>query len=114
MPIPPLQKQLIEQRLEEYCKERFPKETQDQIRLSFSIRGNNVNLIESRPFRRDKNQWTDSKIAQFRFDAATAEWSLFCRDRNEKWHPYLDGMSSIDVDALIREVNNDPTGIFWG
>ena len=35
-------------------------------------------------------------------------------DRNGRWHLY-DGLApSPDLDTLLAEIGDDPTGIFWG
>ena len=54
------------------------------------------------------------KIAQLRHDASTDMWTLYCRDSSERWWPY-DGVGpSSSVDPLLAEIDEDPTGIFWG
>jgi hypothetical protein len=40
-------------------------------------------------------------------------WTLYYADRNSKWHRY-DIEPSADFDDLLREVDEDPTAIFWG
>jgi hypothetical protein len=32
----------------------------------------------------------------------------------ERWHLYIDAESSPKLDDLLKEVDRDPTGIFWG
>lgn len=54
------------------------------------------------------------KVAQLRYDPETGAWSLYCRDRNERWFPYFDIKPSRDVGPLLAEIDADPTGIFWG
>jgi hypothetical protein len=54
------------------------------------------------------------KIAQLRYDSETATWSLYCCDRNERWFLYFDIEPSRDVRPLLNEIDEDPTGIFWG
>lgn len=53
-------------------------------------------------------------IAQFRFDEETRVWALYCADRNTKWHEYYGLEPNKDLDALLKEVDADPTCIFWG
>ena len=114
MPLPSLVKQLIEKKLEKYCQQKIPAELHDKIRMSYRIRGNTVTLIESRPYFRDPSIWTELKVAQFRYSQDDNTWSLYCADRNEKWHFYDPFHPSRDIDDLLAEVDRDPTGIFWG
>lgn len=41
-------------------------------------------------------------------------WTLWWADRNERWDRYWDMDPTPDVDELLREIDEDPTGIFWG
>lgn len=54
------------------------------------------------------------KVAQIRYDREARLWSLHWRDRNGRWHPYDDVDPMSDVEAILAEVDRDPTGIFWG
>jgi hypothetical protein len=113
MPIPSLQKQAIEIKMNSYCKNKIPQELQNQIKLSYKIWGNNITLIESRPFWEDSTEWIDMKVAQIRFDNQNKTFSLYYRDSNEKWHPYDELLISQNIEDILKEINNDPTGIFW-
>ncbi len=65
MAIPILVKQLIEKKLTKFCDKRIPEQAKSQVQLEY------VTLYEKRPYFLDKDKWT-----------------LFCRDRNSKWHEY--------------------------
>jgi hypothetical protein len=54
------------------------------------------------------------KVAQLRYDATADRWSLYCRDRNERWFAYSGRSACRDVAPLLAAVEADPTGIFWG
>jgi hypothetical protein len=53
------------------------------------------------------------RVAQPRYSASTHEWSLYWADRNGRWHRY-DDLPPGRVDQVLREIESDPTGIFWG
>ena len=114
MPIPPIQKQLVEKLMQNYCDSKIPKDLQDKIRLSYKIRGNNITLIESRPFYKDNSQWIDMKVAQIRFENNKKTFTLFWADRNEKWHLYDFIEPSTELENVLEEIDKDPTAIFWG
>ncbi|MDQ5985090.1 MAG: hypothetical protein CSYNP_00794 [Syntrophus sp. SKADARSKE-3] len=107
-------RKLIETKLTEYCDKRFPKDIQDQIKLIFKIRGNNVTLIETRPFYRDPSIWTEVPVAQFRYDEPSHKWFLYYPDRNSRWHSYSGVIPTANLDVIFKEIDRDPTGIFWG
>lgn len=114
MALPSLIAQLADQLLTEFCARRVPTHLHDRLRLSFTVKGNNVTLVELRPFFLDATApWTESKIAVFKYDAVTRTWELFARDRNGRRMPY-DADPAADLASLIAKVDADPTGIFWG
>jgi hypothetical protein len=114
MPLSEFTQRLVEKKLAKYCSGRIPEHSRHQVKLTYKIRGNSVTLIEERPYFRDPSTWTQSPVAQFRFDGQTKKWSLYCSDRNGKWHLYGRMKPSSDFDDLLREVDRDTTGIFWG
>jgi len=114
MPIPPIQKQLTQKLMQRYCESRIPVEVQDKIRLSYTIRGDHITLIESRPFWKDENRWIDTKIAQIRFENVDKTFTLYCADRNDKWHLYDYIDPTTDLEEVLAQIDADPTGIFWG
>ncbi len=114
MALPPLVRQLVDSKLTKYCKNKIPPKLRDKIRLSYKVWGNNVTLIESRPYWFDPSKWSELKVAQFRYDPDKKHWTLYWADRNDRWHVYWDVEPAKDIEELLREVDEDPTGIFWG
>ena len=114
MPISEFTKKLVETKLTEYCDRRIPMNVRDQMRLTFKMIRDKVTLIEERPYHRDPSIWTETPIAQFRFDGHTGKWSLYRMDRNLQWHPYDLTEPSADFDDMLKALDNDKTGIFWG
>ena len=114
MPLPPLVKQFVEKRLTAYCRGKIPNHLQDEIRLSFTFRSTNVTLIESRPAFNMPEEWSASPVAQFRYDPAAKLWSLYCADRNLRWHPDMEIGPEKDFDLLLQAIDRDPSGIYWG
>lgn len=87
-----------------YCNNKIPLE----------IRDNNITLIESRPVWNDESKWTEIKIAQIRFENESKTFTLYYADRNDKWHLYDFINPSQNLEKILTEIDNDPTGIFWG
>lgn len=114
MPIPEAEKNAASSMLAEFCEARVPDHVRDQIRLSFRFEGNVVYLVESRPGWRRSKDWTSMDIARFRYFVGRREWVLYWSDRNEVWHRYDQLAPSETFNRLLREVDDDPTCIFWG
>ncbi len=104
----------IEKLFAAFCQARVPAQYHDQIRIEFRIKGEEVTLYESRPHYRDKSTWFSTSIARFKKKSKAESWQLYCADRNNKWHIYQGCPPNRDIEKLLTEVNNDPTGIFWG
>lgn len=114
MALPEIQKVKATKTLEKFCHDRIPPHVRDKVKLEFEFRGTTVTLIEVRPVWNDPSRHTRSPVAQFRFDADSMKWNLYCPDRNSKWHFYTQIEPTSDFDSLIKEVDRDPTGIFLG
>ena len=101
--------------VEVFCESRVPKQYRDQVRLECSRRGNSITIVERRPpWNPTDGDWSSMKVAQVRYHPATKSWTLYRRDRNERWWPYPGVATSATLDPLLAEIDADPTGIFWG
>ena len=114
MALPPLVRQLVEAKLDKYCEQKIPPRVRDKIKLTYKFRGNSVTLVETRPYYLDETVWTESVVAQFRYDLGDKTWTLYCADRNSRWHLYDFVEPTRELDAILTAIDNDKTGIFWG
>jgi len=115
MPLPALVKTLVEKKVGEYCKGKVPAHLLDEMNVSYKIRGRTVIIFENRaPWRPEFKEWTSMPVAQIRYNDKTGKWTLYCADRNERWHEYMDIDSTKNIDKILVEIDKDPTGIFWG
>jgi hypothetical protein len=112
--LPELTKKRVESLLADFCEKRVPAHVRNQIKLTFEFRGDTATLFEDRPVWNDPSRWAHSAVAQFRIDSETLKWTLYCRDRNSKWHLYQGINATAALEELLAEVDRDPTGIFWG
>lgn len=115
MPIPELTKRSAEQQLAEFCERRVPQFARDQAYLEFTIRGNDLTLVERRvPWDGSDREWTSMRIALFRWDPTTATWILKWANRHDKWLEYPDFGPVSHIALAIKEVDEDPHACFWG
>ena len=112
MPLSELDAQRVK-RVVERWNERVPPHARRKLWYTQSTRGNAVTLVENRPYFRDETRTTEHPFARFKYDPKTGKWSLWCRDRNQKWHRYA-GFQAVTLEAAVAEVERDPTGIFLG
>jgi hypothetical protein len=115
MPLPIFTIKLVDQKIQMFCDNRVPRHVRNKLKLTHKFRGNSVTIYEERaPWREDMKEWTSHPFAQMRYDEKTGKWSLFCADRNGKWHKYIGLKPSKDIDLMLNEIDRDPTMIFWG
>ena len=102
-------------RIANYCDTKVPVQVRDKIRIEHTVRGKSVTIFECRPPWPESvgPEWSRLPIAQLRFDPAIHVWTLFCADRNSRWHLY-DFIEPGTVTELLAEIEADPTSIFWG
>jgi len=101
-------------RIVKYCADRVPAHVRNEVRLELETRGRSVTIIETRPpWEGGDGPWTRLKVAQLRYRADSGDWTLHCRDRNEKWFDYDPHFSGTAAE-LLAEIDDDPTCIFWG
>ncbi len=97
-----------------YCERRVPLHVRDKVRMHHECRGDSVTLFEDRPYWDNPKEWSHMPIAQFRFKRETGKWVLYCADRNSKWHVYDIAKPSSNLERLLKAVDEDGTGIFFG
>jgi Protein of unknown function (DUF3024) len=114
MALSELETRRLTKRLTAYCEGRIPLRVRHQLRLGFRIRGHEVVLFEERPAFRPPHEWREHGIAKFRYVATQQTWYLYCQYRDLRWHGYEPKPRAKGFDALLGEVDADPTGIFWG
>jgi hypothetical protein len=115
MPLPAAAKNLVEKKLGAFLGKRVPPHLADEIRLSYTFRGNAVTIWENRaPWTSSMTTWTTSAVAQLRYNPKAQTWMLYWRDRNSKWHED-EGLAPVkNLDLILGELDRDPTGIYWG
>jgi len=109
MPLPQEELELVKELLGRFCQAR----SGSSVRVEFTIKGNRVTLIETRPLFIDPAIMNSVYVAQFEFSPKLHNWTLHWYDRKNKRQPYPTGRNRDDFEKLIAEVNADPTGVFW-
>ena len=103
-------------RVRRWCEQRVPAQVRDQIRVECDVAPRALTIVECRPPWSPEAgpEWTRLPIARLRYTRASGHWSLFWRDRHLRFHAYDRLEPSVHVEDLLREIDADPTAIFWG
>jgi hypothetical protein len=96
--------------------ERIPAHARDKVRYELDVAPRHLTLLECRPpWRSDFGpEWTRSPIVRFHYAKAAGSWAVYWRDRNAKFHRFDPVAPSRHVEDLLRAVDEDRSGIFWG
>ncbi len=101
-------------RIRAFCKKRVPARYRNEARVEATVRGRAVTIFDCRPpWHPTLVEWSRVPVAQLRYDVNAQHWTLYCADRNSRWHLY-DLIDPGTVVELLTEIEEDPTGIFWG
>jgi hypothetical protein len=101
------------EKLRRSCNKRVPDKLVDELCLAVTVRGRRVSIHECRPPYLGTGEWTSMSIAQIRYEGEGL-WTLYFGDRYGKWTEYLDLERCQPIDVIIAELEDDPTGVFWG
>jgi hypothetical protein len=103
-------------RVRRWCQQRVPEHVRSQVTVEYDVTPRDLTIVECRPpWRADMGkEWTRFPIARLRYTKATGQWSLYWRDRHLRFHLYDRITPSAQIDDLLREIDRDPTAIFWG
>jgi hypothetical protein len=102
-------------KIRRFCEERTPPGLRDQMRLEATTRGNSVTIADWRPlWLGEPGEWISTPVAQLRYEPTSTRWTLYWVDSNGRWHRYDDLAPTRNVEALTREIDHDPTCIFFG
>ncbi len=113
MPIPELEQAKVTRLLDAFCQ-KVPEAIRQQLEYVYRIERSTVLLLERRPHFRNAARHTEHSIAKFVYSPKVGGWSLRWRDRNAKWHQYDGFENRPHFRDLLREVEDDPTAIFFG
>ena len=99
-----------------YCEAKVPAQLLAEVRVECEVRGRNITIVERRPPWDPSlgSEWTTQPVAQVRFDPSGNTWTLFFARSTGRWVRYQGAPVTPRIDELLSEIDEDPTGIFWG
>ena len=99
-----------------YCEQHVPPDVVDQLRIELVQSRGAITIVERRPPWRENSgrEWSSRGVARLRYTAKSGVWTLYWKDRNDRWHRYELIEPTGDIRLLLDEIDHDPTCIFWG
>jgi hypothetical protein len=105
---------LIERLLSGYCSRICPPQARNTVLLGFALEADRATLNELRPICGVAGTRRPVPVAQFRYVAAESAWHLLHADEAGRWRRYAALPASHSFVDLLREIDADPVGAFWG
>ena len=98
-----------------FCEDRTPANVRDQLVVEAERRGKTIGIVERRaPWDPTYGaEWTVTLVAQLRFDTSRNTWSLHARS-GDRWIRHPDTPLAATIADLLRVLDADPYGLFWG
>ena len=96
------------------CSERTPAHLRDQLRFEYEVENHNVIIYEVRPAWKNPSEFTKMPMAKLTYVKSQNIWKLYWKRANEKWVIYEPKGSAKDLGALVKEIDKDSHGCFFG
>ena len=100
--------------LDDFCVRHSPADHSDQLRTAYEVERLAVILFEERPDWRGTGEWMRTPIARFRYVRSQDEWELYWMRADLKWHFYEPAGRVRRLSTLVRDVERDEYGCFFG
>ncbi|MDZ4655094.1 MAG: DUF3024 domain-containing protein, partial [Coriobacteriia bacterium] len=96
------------------CSHRVPEQHRDQIRIDYLVDRHSVILFEDRPHWPNPALRIREPFAKFRYYRSRGEWNLYWLRSDGNWHRYEPASPARKIDPLVRHVERDTYGCFFG
>ena len=98
------------------ARRRCLPSTTGKLRIEYKVRGNTITIYECRPpWRKGIGpDWTRMRICTFEWDPSTRSLDALCTRPKQRRLEYPFIEPAPDLAPLVRDLDNDPTCIFWG
>ncbi|WP_138974303.1 DUF3024 domain-containing protein [Patulibacter medicamentivorans] len=96
------------------CRARSSEALADQVRIELEVDRGALTIVEVQASWHARTEWTRLPVARLRFAKGTGLWTLYAPGRDARWRRYEGIGPAASVGPLLREVDRDPTGAFWG
>jgi hypothetical protein len=116
MPFTEIELKYIKDTVGRMCKRRSPPQFRDELRIVYEVERLNVVVYEERPYWHEPKEWSKMGIAKFKYNRKDGKWKLYWMRRDLKWHLYDMDMpgGTKKLELLVKEVDADPYGAFFG
>lgn len=99
----------------QYVEKIRPKpDIRDKVDISFKITGQSFEIFEIRPRWDDPSQKIEGSVAKATYVKGTKKWKLYWMRADMKWHRYEPFRESESIEEILKVIEQDQYGCFWG
>jgi hypothetical protein len=109
-----LEKKLIGKLVGTFCNIRVPEKARDQLKNGYRIEGQNIFIFESRPRWDQPSEWMNLDFAKLTYVKSRGIWKLYWKRASGKWNLYEPHAESRELSELIKTIDEDQYGCFFG
>lgn len=95
-------------------KRRPPVHIRDKMDISYRITGQTVDIFVIREWYRDPRKKIEEPIVRTTYVKDRDVWKIYWMRADLKWHEYPPDPESDSLEKVIKIVDEDPMGCFWG
>lgn len=116
MPFTEIELKYIENTIGKMCERRSPPKFRDKLRIVYEVERLDIVVYEERPYWDKPTEWSKMGVAKFKYSRKDGKWKLYWMRRDLKWHLYdMDAPAGTKkLELLVKEVDTDPYGAFFG
>ena len=96
------------------CERRSPVQFRDKLRTIFEVKGHNVTVYEERPHWKNPQRWLSLPVVKFKYVRTDNVWKLYWMRSDMQWHFYEMSRDTKTLEELVKEVDSDTYGEFFG
>lgn len=104
----------IEKTVGAFCIARTPQHIKDELSVEYSIKGHDVLIYEKRPCWKNPSEYMEEGVAKLKYTRTTNTWQLFWQRATLKWQSYEPFPQSKDIGELVKVIDADRYGCFFG
>lgn len=101
--------------IQQYIKRRRPPEAiRDQVDIGYTFEDHVLIIFTIRPSWRNKEEKLEIPVAKSRYINSKGIWKIYWQRANGKWISYDPNPEVKDISSVLKIIEEDVHGCFWG
>lgn len=96
------------------ARRRPPEHIRHQVDLDYKIENQSIILFEVRPHWQKQDEKIETPIAKATWVKTQQCWRIYWRRADLKWHSYQPAAEVQTIEELLKVIDEDAHGCFWG